>query len=112
MLAAFYWVIDMRGYRRWAFPLVVVGMNSIAMYCMSQLMKSWVRQSLQTHLNYGWEWILSHITNDATREMLQMDFGKNLFEGAYGPMMASASILGVLWLICLWMYRRGIFIRI
>jgi predicted acyltransferase len=112
MLAAFYWVIDLYGYRRWAFPFVVVGMNSIAMYCMSQLMKSWVRQSLRTHLNYGWDWTLSHITNDSTREMLQTDFGKNLFEGVYGPIVASASVLGVLWLICLWMYRRGIFIRI
>jgi heparan-alpha-glucosaminide N-acetyltransferase len=29
-LAAFSWIIDMKGCRKWAFPLVVVGMNSIA----------------------------------------------------------------------------------
>ncbi|MFQ5732793.1 MAG: acyltransferase family protein, partial [Planctomycetaceae bacterium] len=29
MLAAFYWVIDVRGWKAWSFPLVVVGMNSI-----------------------------------------------------------------------------------
>src|SRR5262249_32718686 len=34
MLAGFYWLIDLAAFRRWAFPLVVVGMNSIAMYCM------------------------------------------------------------------------------
>ena len=28
----FYWVVDVRGYRRWAFPLVVIGMNAIAAY--------------------------------------------------------------------------------
>src|SRR5207248_1301302 len=50
MLAAFFWVIDIVGWRRWSLPLVVVGMNSIAMYCMSQLMKGWVARSLQTHL--------------------------------------------------------------
>ena len=32
LLAGFSWVIDMKGYRRWAFPLVVIGLNSIAAY--------------------------------------------------------------------------------
>jgi predicted acyltransferase len=31
-LAAFYWIIDVRGYRKWAFPFVVIGMNAIAAY--------------------------------------------------------------------------------
>jgi predicted acyltransferase len=77
-----------RGYRRWAFPLVVVGMNSIAMYCMAQLMKGWVRDRLSIHL--GPEW----------------------FAGPYGVVVQSAGVLLVLWLICLWMYRRGIFLRV
>ena len=42
MLAAFYCVIDVAGFRRWSFPLVVVGMNSIAIYLMAQLMKPFV----------------------------------------------------------------------
>jgi predicted acyltransferase len=88
ILAAFYWVIDMQGYQRWAFPLVVVGMNSIAMYCMSQLTKGWVRQSLQTH------------------------FGQGIFQGTYGPLVASVSVLFVLWLACFWMYRQKVFVRI
>jgi predicted acyltransferase len=88
MLAAFYWVIDLRGRRGWAFPLVVVGMNSIAMYCMSMLMKPWVRERLRTHL------------------------GQSLFAGPYGPIVLSAGVLLVLWLVCLWLYRRKIFLRI
>jgi predicted acyltransferase len=32
LLALFYGVIDVLGYRRWAFPLVVVGMNAIVAY--------------------------------------------------------------------------------
>ena len=39
MLAGFFGVIDVVGWKRWAFPLVVVGMNSIAMYGMAQLIK-------------------------------------------------------------------------
>jgi predicted acyltransferase len=88
MLAAFYAIIDIAGYKRWAFPLVVVGMNSIAMYCMSQLMKPWIRETLVTH------------------------FGKGPFQGVYGPIWLYSATLGVLWLICLWLYRRKIFLRI
>jgi predicted acyltransferase len=32
MLALFYWIIDVKGYRRWAFLFTVIGMNSIAAY--------------------------------------------------------------------------------
>ena len=32
LFLVFYWIIDVRGYRRWAFPLVVIGMNAIAAY--------------------------------------------------------------------------------
>lgn len=91
MLAAFYGLIEMRGWRRWAFPLMVAGMNSIALYCMSMLMKPFVRERLQIHL------------------------GRNLFDvfgRTYAPMVEMASILLVLWLISFWMYRRKIFLRI
>ena len=37
ILAAAYFVIDAQGYRRWAFPLVVIGMNSIAAYCLYEV---------------------------------------------------------------------------
>ncbi len=88
MLAGFYWLIDIRGLRRWAFPFVVVGMNSIAMYVMAQLIKGWVRDTLKIHL------------------------GASAFAGTFGPVVSSAAILLVLWLICLWMYRRKVFLRI
>jgi predicted acyltransferase len=88
LLAAFYFVIDVAGYRRWSFPLAVVGMNSIAIYLMSQLMKPFVHSSLRTHL------------------------GRDLYAGPYGPLTLSFSTLLVFWLICFWLYRRKIFIRI
>jgi predicted acyltransferase len=90
MLAGFYAVMDLAGWRRWAFPLAVVGMNSIAMYLMAQrvLLKGWVESRMRIHLGPQW------------------------FEGTYGPILLSASSVFLLWLICLWMYRRGIFLRI
>jgi predicted acyltransferase len=88
MLAGFFGIIEIAGFRRWAFPLVVVGMNSIAMYCMAQLLKPWVANTLKTH------------------------FGQGLFAGDHGPILQSASVLFVLWLLCFWMYRKKIFLRI
>ena len=112
MLAAFYALIDVAGWKRWALPLVVVGVNSIAMYCMSQLLRGWVRQTLKTHLDYAWQRLLAVIPNESTRDTLQVNLGQKLFEGIYGPMVLQIAILLVFWLICLWLYRRKVFLRI
>jgi heparan-alpha-glucosaminide N-acetyltransferase len=88
MLAFFYWVIDVAGYRRWSFPLVVAGANSIAIYLMYQLMRPFVSSSLRTHL------------------------GREIFSGPHGSFVRGVSFLLVLWLICLWLYERKIFIKI
>ena len=32
LLGLFYWIIDVRGYKKWAFPFVVAGLNSITIY--------------------------------------------------------------------------------
>ena len=88
ILAAFFGVIEVLGWKRWSFPLVVVGMNSIAMYCMSQLLKPWIGRTWRTH------------------------FGRYWFEGEYGPIVYSSAVLLGLWLLCLWLYRRKIFLRI
>lgn len=103
MLAGFFWAIDVRGWRRWAFPFLVVGTNSLAMYCMAQLMKGWIRSSLQTHLGPFALPILRRMPPSVDPLWLNNTFG---------PVVQSAAVLLVLWLICLWMYRRGLFLRI
>jgi len=30
LLAAFYWIIDVKGYSKWAYPFKVIGMNAIS----------------------------------------------------------------------------------
>lgn len=102
-LAGFYWLIDIREWKKWSFPLVIVGMNSIAIYCMSQLMKPWISDTLEKYFPIidriaGWEHgITWHIFSN---------------EFAYAPALESAARLAVLWLICLWMYRNRFFVRI
>ena len=90
-LAFFYYVIDVRGRRRWAFPFLVVGMNSIAMYVIVHVAEGWMRDAFRTHLGRG---------------TLQA------FGAAYEPVVVGALSLLVLWLMLYWMYRRRIFIRI
>ena len=91
LLAAFYEIIDRRGLKSWTFPLVVVGMNSIAAYCMDHLWVNFIRSSLLTHLGSG-------------------IFG--IFGPAFEPLLIGAAILAVLWLILFWMFRRKLFLRI
>ncbi|HZO83678.1 MAG TPA: DUF5009 domain-containing protein [Verrucomicrobiae bacterium] len=91
LLAGFVAVIEWRGWKRWAFPLVVAGLNPITLYCMWQLMGGFVRDSVRTH------------------------FGQHIFENLgtlYGPMAERVATLVVFWLILFWMYRRKIFLRI
>jgi hypothetical protein len=49
ILAGFYALIDWKGWRDWAFPLVVVGMNSIAIYVMAWTMKGFIGDALDRH---------------------------------------------------------------
>jgi predicted acyltransferase len=109
MLAGFFLIIDVLGCRRWALPLIVVGMNSIAMYCMAQLLKPWITRTLKTHLTWVYQCLIGKAPSDW---IWKPGSGPQLFDGTYGPIVQSVAVLSVLWLICFWMYRRGIFLRI
>ena len=90
-LAFFYYVVDLRGYRRWAFPFLVVGMNSIAIYVLVHETTGYITDTLRTHLG------------NAPFE---------LFGPAFVPITTGAAALLILWLTLYWMYRRRIFLRI
>lgn len=91
LLAAFYAVIDWRGWRRWAFPLVVIGMNSIAAYLGSHLFGEFFRGTLTTHLGARFF---------------------TLFGNAIAPFFGGALVLLIFWLVLWWMYRRRVFLKI
>jgi predicted acyltransferase len=91
LMAFFYTVIDVAGKRRWAFFLTVIGMNSIATYCLVELISRFISNSLFTHLGHA---------------------SFQVFGPAFEPLLVGAATLGVLYLILLWMYRRKLFIRI
>lgn len=91
LLAAFSYVLDVRKHRRWAFPLVVIGMNSIAAYLIAHLFEEFIVSSFRIHL------------------------GQNAFQ-IFGtgiePLLRGIAILAIYWLILFWMYRRKLFLRV
>jgi predicted acyltransferase len=91
LLAAFYAVIDMADFKKWSFPLLIIGMNSIAAYCMAHLFDSFIKINLKTHFG--------------------QDFFK-LFGAPYETLFHGAAILLCFWLILYWMYKRRLFLRI
>jgi len=90
-LAAFSWIIDVKQYRRWAFPLIVVGMNSIAAYLMAHLWEDFIINNLHINLGYG---------------------VFRIFGAGLEPFMLGLTVMLIYWLILYWMYRKRLFLRI
>lgn len=91
ILSVFYASMEWKGRQRWAFPLLIVGMNSIAVYAMSWTMPEFIGNALDRHLGTGiW----------------------NLTGPTFQPVLHGLAIMLVYWLILFWMYRRKIFLRI
>jgi len=89
MLMAFYWIIEVKGVKGWAFPFIVLGMNSIFIYSLGQIgIKGW--------LNSG----LRNFTKDFR------------ILGDLGAIPQSILVLAVMWYMCYWLYRRKIFFKI
>ena len=113
-LAIFYLVIDVARLKRWSYPLIAVGMNSIAAYCIAQLLKPWVRETVQRHLGQGFYGLLGRAVY-AVRDSLHRPLGTaapDAYARAFVPMAEATSFLLFCWIVCWWMYRRKIFIKI
>lgn len=120
-LAAFYTLIDWRGWRAWAFPLIVVGMNSIAAYCLDWVAPGSIRDALTRHFDppAGREQVIPRVdsTPAAAEGSAPKDIGSDnsifeLFGAAYAPAVQGLFVVVIIWCILHWMYRRKIFLRI
>jgi len=90
-LSAFCWIIETKGHRKWAFPLVVIGMNSIAAYLFVHIFPQFLVSTFKIHLGPKAFAFLG--------QPLQ-------------PLLEGLAIVLVEWLVLLWMYRRKLFLRI
>jgi heparan-alpha-glucosaminide N-acetyltransferase len=90
-LAAFSWIIDVKKHQKLAFPLVVVGMNSIAAYLIAHLWEDFLLNTFRIHLGLG---------------------ALNAFGTALEPFVLGVLTMLAYWLILYGMFRKKIFIRI
>ncbi|MBN2329532.1 MAG: DUF5009 domain-containing protein [Candidatus Omnitrophica bacterium] len=91
ILGGLYLIIDVWDFKRWTYPLVVIGMNSIAIYCMSWMLPGFILDSLRIHL--GSDFFLM--------------FGK-----PYETLVSGTCVILILWLILFWMHRRKLYLKI
>ena len=91
LTALFYEIVDVRQKRRWAFPLFVLGMNSIAAYCLDEALLKPLAEALLRHFTHVPFLVLG-----------------SALEGT----LLGATSLALIWLTLWWMYRRRIFVRL
>lgn len=88
MLAVFYWLVEVKGWRKPMFPLLVLGMNSIFIYSVSMVLYGWLDRAIAVFtLRFAVAGILS-------------------------PVLQATAVLLVMWYLCYWLYQRKIFLRI
>ena len=86
LFLAFYWTIDVLGYRGWTLPLVVIGVNALAAYLGPTI--------VQVH------WMTDPFIKPIAART-----------GVFGAVLSTGLVLLVSWLVLFWMYSRKIFLR-
>ena len=82
-----YWMVEMKGWKRWAFPAVVVGANSIFIYSFSQVLHGWLSRGLLAFTkNFAWL-------------------------GSYGAIPHNLLVMAAMWYLCYWLWQRRIFFK-
>ncbi|MDP4217906.1 MAG: DUF5009 domain-containing protein [Bacteroidota bacterium] len=88
LMAIFYYVIDVRGVKKWAFFFRVIGMNSILIY-MSGHFIDW------DYMNTGFfEWLNQWVSNP------------------WNALVMAITYIGLKWLFLYFLYRKKVFLRV
>lgn len=92
-LAVFYWLYDVKHLRLGTWFFVVVGMNPILIYMLTEML--------------AWGWLNPHVGIFTGQPLVAL----GMAEPAAAVVTAGAT-WALLWGLCAWLYRRKIFIRI
>ncbi len=87
LLALFYWIIDVKGYRRWAFFFTVIGVNAITIYLVGHLFKFATITTIFVHGFIG-------------------------YLGPAQPIFWAVSVELTGWLFLYFLYRQRIFLKV
>ena len=87
LLALFYWIIDVKGYRKWTIFFVVIGVNPITIYF------------LQRFVDFG-----------SITEFFLTGFVAHA--GLIAPVIIPVGVLAIKWLLLWFLYRHKIFFKV
>ncbi|HKT81774.1 MAG TPA: heparan-alpha-glucosaminide N-acetyltransferase domain-containing protein [Vicinamibacterales bacterium] len=91
--AACYWLVDVRGWRRWFTPLEILGMNALAAYMLSRLLMNLPK---------------IHIAGKSFYEDVCLKIGDPLNASLLYALAYTAGVLVIVWL----MYRQRVFLKL
>lgn len=115
LLALFYLLFDVWPLQRLAFPLVVVGTNSLLVYFLGELLTGWIAENVQRHFGGAIEFLLGWLANSfhwlKNLDVPPAQAGEVMAQ-AFGPVIHAVSAVMIIWLICYWLYRQRVFLRI
>jgi predicted acyltransferase len=86
LFALFYWIMDVQGYRKWAFWLKVIGLNALTIYLVQELFD------------------FKHIADIFAAGLAR-------HSGAYAALVMGVAIVASKWLFLYFLYRRKIFLK-
>ncbi len=103
-LAVLLWLIDIKGKRKWAFPFVVFGMNSLFLYVLSGV---WIKSYL-------------YLIRTTAPDGSVLNAYKWLYENIFvpvaghlnGSLLFAITHVFIFWMILFLLYRKRIFIKI
>jgi predicted acyltransferase len=87
LTAVFYFIIDVIGFRRWAFPFTVIGVNAITIYVAPRFID------------------FDHLTSFFLS-------GTARLSGSWSEVVTASGVLVAEWLFLLWLYRSRVFLRL
>lgn len=86
LMASFYWIIDVKGWKKWSFFFRIIGMNSIFIYLFYDLTD------------------IGHTTNYL--------FGWTSVWGDFGLIISISGSIMLVWLLLYYMYKKNIFLKV
>jgi len=86
LMASFYWMIDVKGWKKWSFYFRVIGMNSIFIYLLYDL----VEVARNPKFLFGW----------------------TILWGDFGQIVSIVGGMALIWSLLYYMYKKNIFIRV
>lgn len=93
MLAFFYWLVDVKGIKSWTTFFMIVGSNSIFIYLFAETI--------------GHQWLTGFASIWTKGILTPLGMGTGAI-----AIFSGALTLGIMWYLCYFLYRKGIFFKV